>query len=87
MSTKDEIIQKLGIILEKDLEMELPGELKESDRLYEDLGIDSIMVLQLIVYIEEQFAVSVPEENVDPATYQTLGAIVDFILELQSQVV
>lgn len=41
------------------------------------------MVLQLVVYIEEEFGVAVPEENVDPAAFATIGTLVDFIDQLQ----
>jgi acyl carrier protein len=41
------------------------------------------MVLQLIVYVEEEFGISVPEEDVDPAVFQTLGSLVTFIEELR----
>ncbi|WP_128895294.1 phosphopantetheine-binding protein [Longirhabdus pacifica] len=80
-----EIIAKLKEIIEEDLEHELPEQLNESHQVYEDLGIDSIMVLQLLVYVEEAFNVAVPEEDVDPETFQTIGNLVAFIKQLQAE--
>ncbi|ETT46375.1 acyl carrier protein [Paenibacillus sp. FSL R7-269] len=43
------------------------------------------MVLQLVVYIEEVFNVTVPEEEMDPAVFQTVGSLVDFIHALKGE--
>lgn len=73
------ILQKLCHLIEENLEVKLPSDVQESSRIYQDLHIDSIMVLQLVVYIEEEFGVLVPEEDVDPAVFETVGAMVSFI--------
>ncbi|GGF90548.1 phosphopantetheine-binding protein [Paenibacillus aceti] len=82
--SRTEIMDKLKELITDSLEHSLPAEIHEADRIYEDLNIDSIMVLQLVVYIEEEFQVDVPEEDVDPAVFQTLGSLVTFIEELQA---
>lgn len=79
-----EILQRLCRLIEENLEVTLPDEVAESSRIYQDLHIDSIMVLQLVIYIEEEFGVVVPEEDVDPAVFQTVGAMVTFIEELRA---
>lgn len=81
---RSEILEKLKVVIRENLEHEIPQEVNESSQIYEDLNIDSIMVLQLIVYIEEMFEVSVPDENVDPASFETMGGLITFIQELQS---
>lgn len=83
MTNRNEILRKLRAVIVENLEHQVPEQLNEEDRLYEDLHIDSIMVLQLVVYIEEVFGVSVPEEDVDPAVFQTVGLLVTFIQGLQ----
>lgn len=75
--------QLLSIVADK-LEHELPPQVTESSRLFEDVGIDSIMILQLIVYVEETFGVTVPDENVDAGSFETVGGLITFIQELQS---
>ncbi|CAM3611875.1 phosphopantetheine-binding protein [Marinicrinis lubricantis] len=79
-----EVLEKLKAMIVENLEHTLPDEVHESDRIYEDLGIDSIMVLQLVVYMEEEFHVEVPEEDVDPAVFETMGSLITFIEELQA---
>ncbi|GIO13723.1 hypothetical protein J19TS2_32780 [Cohnella xylanilytica] len=78
------ILDRLKGLIENNLEVALPEDAAAGHRLYEDLNIDSIMVLQLVVYIEEEFGVAVPEEDVDPAVFQTLGSLVDFVERLRA---
>jgi acyl carrier protein len=42
------------------------------------------MVLQLIVYIEEEFGVEIPEEGVDPEAFETIGLLLTLIETLLS---
>ena len=79
-----EIMHKWCRLIEENLEVKLPEEVLESSRIYQDLHIDSIMVLQLVIYIEDEFGVVVPEEDVDPAVFQTVGAMITFIEELRA---
>jgi len=81
---RTEIVEKLRILIVENLELPTVVSLNETDRLYEDISIDSIMVLQLMVYIEEGFAVEIPEEDVDPAVFQTIGSLVGFIQGLRA---
>jgi len=81
------LIDELRTLLIENLELEVPNALQESDRLYEDLQIDSIMVLQLFVYIEEVFQVTIPENEVDPETFLTVGSLIDYIHSLQHSAV
>lgn len=80
---KEQTVSQLRQLMSEQLELALPDVIKEEDRLYEDLNVDSIMVLQLVVYIEEVFNVTVPEEDLDPAVFQTVGSLVDFIHALK----
>lgn len=56
--------------------------LEESHRLNEDLRIDSVMMMQLLVWIEVEFGLSIPEEEVDPRVFQTVGSLLDFMESL-----
>ncbi|MFB9278156.1 phosphopantetheine-binding protein [Cohnella cellulosilytica] len=82
--SREQILERLKQVIEENLEHPLPADAGEASRVYEDLNIDSIMVLQLVVYIEEAFEVSVPDENVDPSAFETLGGLVAFIQDLQA---
>lgn len=82
---KEQTVSQLRQLMSEQLELSLPDVIKTEDRLYEDLNVDSIMVLQLVVCIEEAFHVTVPEEEMDPAVFQTVGSLVDFIHALMGE--
>lgn len=77
------IVEGLRKIIAEELDVAAPAELNETDRLNEDLNLDSIMILQLAVYIEEYFEVAFPEEDVDPSVFATVGSLTDFVVALQ----
>ncbi|HDX9653148.1 MULTISPECIES: petrobactin biosynthesis protein AsbD [Bacillus] len=72
----------LKIMTEK-MELKNVTHLEETMRLNQDLYIDSVMMLQLIVYIEMDVKLSVPEDEVDPKAFLTVGSLLDFMEELQ----
>jgi acyl carrier protein len=80
---RQEMAERIRRIIADNLDVAAPDVLKEEDRLSEDLNLDSIMVLQLAVYLEESFGVSIPEEEVDPSVFSTVGSLIDFIGTLQ----
>lgn len=82
---RTEVTKELRALMADMMEVEIPAELKETDRIYDDLGIDSIMVMQLMVGMEETFNITVPEEEVDPANFSTVGNLVSFIEGLQNK--
>ncbi|PEC19171.1 petrobactin biosynthesis protein AsbD [Bacillus cereus] len=70
-------------IMEEKMELKNVTHLEETMRLNQDLYIDSVMMLQLIVYIEMDLKLCVPEDEVDPKTFLTVGSLLDFMEELQ----
>ncbi|EEL82514.1 Acyl carrier protein [Bacillus cereus AH1271] len=65
------------------MELKNVTHLEETMRLNQDLYIDSVMMLQLIVYIEMDVKLCVPEDEVDPKAFLTVGSLLDFMEELQ----
>ena len=49
-------------------------------RIKEDLGADSLDVLQLLMEIEEEYDITVPDEKL--ADFQTVGDVVAFLQTL-----
>ena len=50
-------------------------------RLVEDLGADSLDVVELIMAFEDEFGVSLPDEDI--ANMKTVGDIVNYINKLK----
>lgn len=76
---RKEILERLVKIISEGLQLEFPDNYDESLRTWEGLGVDSIMAMQLIVYIEEEFDIEIPEDDLDENLFDTLGTLVDFI--------
>ncbi|NQX61424.1 petrobactin biosynthesis protein AsbD [Paenibacillus qinlingensis] len=77
--TRGQRIEKLHTIMSTKLLLTQLPILEESHRLNEDLRIDSVMMMQLLVWIEVEFCLSIPEEEVDPRVFGTVGTLLDFM--------
>lgn len=58
-----------------------PEQITMSSRLVEDLGADSLDVVELIMAFEDEFGVSLPDDDI--ATMKTVGDIVGYINKLK----
>ncbi|MFH0826966.1 MAG: acyl carrier protein [Candidatus Omnitrophota bacterium] len=57
-----------------------PGELKEDARFTEDLGVDSMMALEIVASIEKKYKVVIPEDQIP--TVRTLQNIYELLGKL-----
>lgn len=80
---REERMEQIKEIVTKKLKLTHVVNLDESMRLQEELLIDSIMLLQLIVYIEEDLQLMVPAKELDPRIFLTVRSLLDFIEQLQ----
>ena len=46
-----------------------------------DLGLDSLRVMQLLVFVEERLGVNLPDDEVTPERISSVDALVDWIDE------
>jgi acyl carrier protein len=51
----------------------------------EGLGLDSIDALELVVLIEEQFGVAIPDEEVGKQAFASVNALADFVSAEQAR--
>lgn len=83
--TRQQLIKSIYDIMENSLELQTLSSFNEDARLNEDLYMDSIMVLQLILHIELDLGISIPDEVLVPKDFKTVGTLVNF-LEKQQKV-
>ncbi|MEB2282180.1 petrobactin biosynthesis protein AsbD [Lysinibacillus xylanilyticus] len=83
--TRQQLIKSIYKILENSLELQTLSSFNEDARLNEDLYMDSIMVLQLILHIELDLGISIPDEVIVPKDFKTVGTLASF-LEKQQKV-
>ncbi len=51
----------------------------------EGLGLDSIDALELVVLIEEQFGIAIPDEEVGKKAFGSINALADFVAAERSR--
>jgi acyl carrier protein len=69
-------------LLEKYSKAEIDNDiLTETTSLDHDLGIDSIMLLQLVVDIEDEFSISILDDELDADIIGTFGGMLRLVNE------
>ncbi len=83
---RDQILQRVRQILVTGLRLEIdPAEIVEDAPIFgEGLGLDSIDALELVVLIEEEFSIAVPDEEAARQAFASIGALADFIVAARS---
>lgn len=70
------VLEKVKAILAEQFDVEEDKITAETD-LQEDLGADSLDVVDLLMSIEDEFEIEVPDEEVE--NLKTVGALVSYI--------
>lgn len=56
-------------------------EITSESKIKEDLGADSLDILQLLMTIEETYGITIPDERL--AAFKTVGDIVNYLESIQ----
>ncbi|BCG63885.1 MAG: D-alanine--poly(phosphoribitol) ligase subunit 2 [Methyloprofundus sp.] len=56
-----------------------PGKFSDDDDLLE-AGLDSMGIMRLIMFIEEQFGVTLPDTEIDPDNVKSFNALAQWVL-------
>ena len=73
-----EIAEKVKEIVSQQLDVEVAN-IKEESQFIDDLGADSLAIVELVLAFEEQFEIDIPDE--DTEKIQTVGDAVKYIAE------
>ncbi len=85
---RDELKTRLKHLLVDGLKLEgvAPESIRDAEPIFvEGLGLDSIDALELVVLVEEQFHVVIPDEEVGKQAFSSINALADYILAHQAQ--
>ena len=74
---KSQIVGKVKTIFHEKLGVE-ESNLTPTASLYNDLGLDSLDVLETFMAIEKEFGISIGDEDAEKLT--TFGAVTDYVL-------
>jgi acyl carrier protein len=78
--TRSELVRVIRSFMVEALALPYMNRFSEEARLNEDLGLDSVMMLQLLVSLELQHGVLIPEQAILEKQLGTVGSFVDFLL-------
>lgn len=70
------VLEKVKAILSEQFDVE-ENSISTDTTLQDDLGADSLDVVDLLMSIEDEFEVEIPDEEVE--NIKTVGALVDYI--------
>ena len=80
---REQLKQRLKVMIVEGLKLEdkRPDDIDDVAPIFvEGLGLDSIDALELVVLIEDNFHVTVPDEDVGKRAFASIDALADFIL-------
>ena len=71
------MFEKVQAILAKQLRISDPAKITPDSLIQKDLGADSLDILQLLMKIEDEYGIVVPDETL--AGFKTVGDVVSFL--------
>lgn len=80
---REQLKQRLKALIVEGLKLEdkRPEDIDDAAPIFvEGLGLDSIDALELVVLIEDNFRVTIPDEDVGKRAFASIDALTDFIL-------
>lgn len=76
------MFEKVKAILTRQLRLKDKNiQITPESRIREDLGADSLDILQLLMAIEDEYGITIPDEKL--ATFTTVGDVVTFLESLK----
>lgn len=82
-SFKMDMFPEVQKILAKQLRIADPATITLESRIQKDLGADSLSILQLLMKIEDDYGIMIPDEEL--AKFETVGDVVAFLDRQQVQ--
>ncbi|MGW4892743.1 acyl carrier protein [Kitasatospora sp. NPDC004240] len=70
------IAESLGEVLKRELDTA-----DESPRLFDDLGLDSTSVLELLMRLEDELDVEFDTDSLEQRHFETVGTLADYVIE------
>jgi acyl carrier protein len=82
LEDRNELISRLKTLIIESLQLEdiEPSDIDVDEPLFGNgLGLDSIDALELVVALEKEFGIIIPDEEVGKEAFASLNALTDFV--------
>lgn len=82
MNDRKVVLQQLKQILVEDLDLHLDVDEIDDDAVLLEggLGLDSVVLVELITYLEKRFDIHFDDSNLEAESFENLGALADLVL-------
>jgi len=75
-----DIKNRIVAMMIHELELSIkPHEILQTNRLDDLFGMDSIAITELVIGIENEFAITIPAEDLSPAIFQDLETLTEYV--------
>ncbi|MGT2930511.1 acyl carrier protein [Streptococcus dentasini] len=74
--TRSEIFAKISQMIKEQMHLE-SLEVTEETSFKDELGVDSIDLMEFVVNLEDEFAIEIPDDDIEDMT--TLGNMLDYL--------
>lgn len=75
--TREEIFEEVKKLIADSMRVE-PQDIKEDSKFVDDLGADSLDIVELVMAMESKFEIEIPDD--DAQKIKTVGEAVDYLL-------
>lgn len=80
MISRETVVAALVSRLSETLPEARGAALQETDDLRQFAGFDSLGILETLVWLESEFDITIPDEDLDVENFQSVGRMADFVL-------
>jgi acyl carrier protein len=75
---RERVVTSIGQLLPRVLKREV-GDMPESTRLFDELGLSSASTLELLLELEEDLEIQIDVEEIDQDDLESIGALATFV--------
>lgn len=82
---REEVIIKLKEIIIKTMELSVELEQIKGENLVEEIGFNSVDVLEILVWVENEFDIRFPDEDLSSELLISLDNLADYVIRRKVQ--
>ena len=82
---REEVIRKLKEIIIKTMELSVELEQIKGENLVEEIGFNSVDALEILVWVENEFDIRFPDEDLSSELLISLDNLADYVIRRKVQ--